>query len=103
MYALNELWNGSITPSERGYREDSQYAELTRQSSEISALFYRELSPSGQKAYEQYYSLQMQLSDISERDSFIRGFRLGTQLLLDAIGHYDAPMVQVNELTSSSS
>ena len=103
MYALNELWSGSITPSERGYREGSHYAELTKQASESEELFYRELSPSGKKAFDQYYNLHLQLSDISERDSFIRGYRLGARMLLDVIGQYDAPMVQVNELLKSGS
>ena len=102
MYALNELWSGSITPSERGYHKGSEYAQLTQQAAENEELFYRELSPSGKKAFDQYYNLRLQLSNISERDSFIRGYRLGARMLLDVIGQYDAPMVQVNEMLGSS-
>ena len=32
------------------------------------------------------------------KDRDIRGFRLGARMILDVVGEYDSPMVQVNEL-----
>ena len=52
MYVLEDLWKGKITPSERGYRKDSPYAELVRQANETADIFYKELSPVGKKAYD---------------------------------------------------
>lgn len=97
MYVLEDLWKGKITPSERGYRKDSPYAELVRQANETADIFYKELSPVGKKAYDAHSTQESKLADISECDSFIRGFRLGAGMILDVVGSYDSPMLQVNE------
>ena len=98
MYVLEDLWKGKITPSERGYRKDSPYAELVRQANETADIFYKELSPVGKKAYDAHSTQESKLADISECDSFIRGFRLGAGMILDVVGSYDSPMLQVNEM-----
>ena len=98
MYVLEDLWKGKITPSERWYRKDSPYAELVRQANETADIFYKELSPVGKKAYDAHSTQESKLADISECDSFIRGFRLGAGMILDVVGSYDSPMLQVNEM-----
>ena len=98
MYVLEELWRGEITPSERGYRKDSPYAELVKQANKTAYIFYQELSEVGKKAYDAHSTQESQLADISECDSFIRGFRLGARMILDVVGDYDSPMLQFNEM-----
>ena len=98
MYVLEELWKGKITPSERGYRKDSHCAELVRQANETADIFYRELSAVGKKAYDSHCTQESKIMDVSECDTFIRGFRLGARMILDVVGDYDSPMLQVNEM-----
>ena len=98
MYALEDLWRGNITPSERGYRKDSPFAEMVRQANETADIFYQELSEVGKKAYDAHSTQESKLADISECDSFIRGFRLGARIILDVVGDYDSPMLQINEM-----
>ena len=98
MYALEDLWRGNITPSERGYRKDSPFAEMVRQANETADIFYQELSEVGKKAYDAHSTQESKLADISECDSFIRGFRLGARMILDVVGDYDSPMLQINEM-----
>ena len=98
MYALEDLWRGNITPSERGYRKDSPFAEMVRQANEAADIFYQELSEVGKKAYDAHSTQESKLADISECDSFIRGFRLGARMILDVVGDYDSPMLQINEM-----
>ena len=98
MYALEDLWRGKITPSERGYRNGSQYAELMKQANEASDIFYKELSPVGKRAYDALCTAENKMADLAEFDSFSRGFRLGMGLLLDAIGENGLPMVQRHEM-----
>ena len=98
MYVLEELWEGKIAPSERGYREGSPFAKMVRQVSESEEGFYKELSPEGRRAYEAYCERQGQLDDVKDCDSFIRGFRLGARMILDVVGDYNSPMLQVNEM-----
>jgi len=101
MYVLEDLWEGKITPSDRGYRKGSPYAELVRQSNESEDIFYKDLSAVGKKAYETHCEQQGRLDDISECDTFIRGFRLGARMILDVVGDYDSPFVQVNEMDTA--
>ena len=98
MYALEDLWRGNITPSERGYRKDSLFAEMVRQANETADIFYKELSAVGKKAYDEHSTQESKLADISECDSFIRGFRLGARMILDVVGDYDSLMLQINEM-----
>lgn len=98
MYVLTDLWQGSVRPSERGYLDGSEYDHITKQTIESTEVFRKELSPAGKKAFSDYEGFLADLSEISECDSFIRGFRLGARIILDVIGDYASPMVQVNEM-----
>ena len=98
MYVLKQLWEGKVTPSERGYQDGSKYAELVRQSIETESIFRKDLSDVGKKAYDAHCTQESKLMDISECDAFIRGFRLGARMILDVVGEYDSPMLQTNEM-----
>ena len=101
MYVLDALWRGEITPSDRGYRKGSPYAQMVRQTNESEDAFYKELSAVGKKTYETYCDQQGQLDDVKDCDSFIRGFRLGARMILDVVGDYDSPMLQINEMDTA--
>ncbi len=96
MYELENLWNCKIKPSERAFREGSQYADLMHKSRALEDAFYAELSSAGKKLYREDYEIQMQMLDISEQDAFIKGVRFGARFMLDVIGEYDSPLPQVD-------
>ena len=98
MYALEDLWEGKIAPSDRGFQKGSKYEALTEQAHGFMESFRKELSAEGKRAWENYEDLQAELAEISEQDTFIRGFRLGARVILDVIGEYASPMIQVNEM-----
>ena len=52
MYVLKDLWEGNITPADRGYRKGSPYARLIHQANESEDEFYNHLSDAGKKAYQ---------------------------------------------------
>ena len=88
MYELKNLWDGSINPSERFIREDSEYKEKSRQLCAVSLSIDKELSPTGKENFEAYKDLHADLRRIDEEESFVIGFRLGVRLLLDALSDY---------------
>ena len=49
MYVLKDLWEGNITPADRGYRKGSPYARLIHQANESEDEFYNHLSDAGKK------------------------------------------------------
>ena len=48
-----------------------------------------------------YCDQQAHVEDVKDCDTFIRGFRLGVRMILDVVGEYDSPMVQINELNTA--
>ena len=94
---LAALWDGNIRPCEREIRADSQYYKVMHSITEEQKKFYGTFSPEAKDAYDNYVLLHGELSSISEQDAFIKGFRLGVQLLLSAVGPYESPLPQVNE------
>ena len=101
MYVLKDLWEGNIPPADRGYRKGSPYARLVHQANESEDEFYNHLSDAGKKAYQVYCDQQAHVEDVKDCDTFIRGFRLGARMILDVVGEYDSPMVQINELNTA--
>lgn len=97
MYILEGLWNGEVKPSERFFRENSQYAELMEKGTAMESAFYNELSAAGKKVYKDYYENQMKLIGISEQDAFIRGVRFGARFMLDVVGEYHSLLPQIGE------
>ena len=56
-----------------------------------------ELSDKGREAYEAFMVKLLSLTETENCDSFIKGYRLGTKLLLAALLDYDTPLPQVSE------
>ena len=102
MYILKDLWCGRIHPSERRYLPDSEYGKINHEATQHMHAFCAELSKDGKRAFESYCNAEMQLADISEQDSFIRGVRMGVRFILDAIGEYQMPLPQITEESSAS-
>lgn len=97
MYVLDDLWNGKFSPSERFFRKDSRYAELMSLTSDDQDIFWKDLTPEGKKAFNAYYEKQMEMANIVEEDSFVRGVRFGAGLILDVVGEYRSQLPLISE------
>lgn len=98
MLLLEDLWEGKINPSERGYPKGGEVAKITHEANGYLHEFLKELSSSGKDAFDHYYDKSIDLQSIAERDSFIRGVRIGARFVLDVLGEYRSPMPQTDEL-----
>ena len=92
MYILEELWAGKFSPVDRAIQEGSPYQKISKESAVWMEAFRKELSPDGKTAFDRYYNSQMALWDISEKDAFIRGVRLGAGFILDVLGEYKSQL-----------
>ena len=97
MFILDELWRDGIDPTTRFVRKGSRYAKLTKQLSQEEDKFLEELSEDGKNAYAAYCEAQGEMNDIAESDSFIKGFRLGAQLILDVVSPYHSQLPTATE------
>ncbi len=85
MNILEELWYGNIYPNERSVRKDSEYAQALRKVVKEKERLLPNLAPELRKAIEKLMDVQMEAVAIAERDSFVMGFRLATQILVDSL------------------
>ena len=97
MYVLEDLWNGGFSPSERLFRDGSRYAELMHLTTDDQDVFWKDLTPEGKKAFNAYYQKQMEMANIAEEDSFVRGVRFGVGLILDVVGDYRSQLPLMSE------
>ena len=98
MDILKELYFGNIQPSERSIKEGSRYQELEMETRALETAFRSELSPEGKKVYDAFIQKQGEMIEISECDAFIKGFRLGMELLHAGLLDYDTQLPQISEL-----
>lgn len=87
MSILNELYNGNIKPAEKCVKKDSEYqkcnTELTENTKKLTAL----LNDTEKELYEQVLENMFNLSYISEKQNFIDGFCIGSQMMLEILRH----------------
>ena len=90
MNILEELWCGNIYPNEQSIRKDSEYAQALRKVVDEKESLMPSLSLEIQKAIEKLMDVQMEAAVIAERDAFVMGFRLATQIIIDGLS--DPPL-----------
>lgn len=85
MNILDALWGGSVRPCERAVKKGSEYDRLRIEAQKLYDRFWDLLSPDAKEAFNAYSEINIDLMSISDRDFFVKGFRLGVQLLLAGI------------------
>ncbi len=83
MHTLQELWYGNIHPCEKPIQRGGEYARALHKFAEEKERLIPDLSPELQKIFEMLMDIQMEAAVIAERDAFVTGFRLATQLLME--------------------
>lgn len=93
MSILEELWYGNLAPMKH-MRQSGAHQELTnlidRNQSELSAM----LNEGEKDTLEKLLDCQEELSQVTEREAFLAGFRMGVQIMVDS--------VQGEDITSSA-
>lgn len=94
MNILEALWGGQIRPADRSVQHNSEFDKLRKAAQKDYDHFWALLSPEAKEAYNAYLMKDVELSLISDKDFFIKGFRLGVQMLLAAMGEYSSQLPQ---------
>ena len=85
MSILEELWRGRLAPGSQKVEAGTDYARYQHEFQEEEARFSESLSPEARDAYDALCEKQTFLSYMTERDSFIKGFRLAGLLALEVV------------------
>ncbi len=85
MSILKDLYYGNINPSERYIKRGSEYQKLSRLLSENEDKLLASLDEDGKRLYESILEGRYQQEDIAETETFVEGFRLGAQIMLEIL------------------
>lgn len=89
MYILEDLWYGNVAPNNRSFKRGSRYQEIIHALDECEQSLLGVLPENESALLKAMIDLQSELLDISERDSFIKGFQAGAKIIMDILGQTD--------------
>ena len=85
MSVLNELYYGNINPSARTIRKGSAYQKCNSELSDCIEKLLPLLNDTQKAMCEQISNKMSDLNCLAEKDSFVHGFCLGAQVMLEII------------------
>ena len=97
MYVLDELWRGTLSPSEQCVNHGSEYSQLHHKAAQLGSQILSRMSDEEKRLFQEYQELRERMAYISEEDMFVNGFRIGVGLLLDAVGPDNSQFVRYHE------
>ncbi len=93
MKILEEFWYGNIQPNERDIVPNSRFAKLLNLIAKNEENLAPMLSEGAKAVFEKLRDCQDELSSVSERDSFVLGFRFGARFMLEVMEDMDVPFI----------
>lgn len=85
MSIIEELYYGNIAPWERGVRQNEEYRKITKQIIDIEENFLESMCDDKKKIYERLAVQRCEQQSITDKESFICGFRIGSQIMLEIL------------------
>ena len=92
MRILEELWYGNINDS-RSIKNNAKLTELLDLLSKNDDNLMENLSEKEKEIFEKYKDCSAEISQITEFENFIKGFRLGALMMLEVMEDSDCPLI----------
>ena len=84
MKILDELWYGNIAPFEQSTSGDKRFAELLKLVNQNREELVGTLADKQKETLEKYEEIMNEMYNMTEREAFSYGFRLGVRLMSEA-------------------
>lgn len=91
MLILEKLWKGDVAPGERCHISKGEYSKSYSAMVDSEEYLYKHLTGEDLQQFQQFRDAELNLSRLSDFNSFAEGFRLGALLMLDIFGCGEAP------------
>ena len=85
MQILEELYLGSVRPSERSGKRNAQYRKALDNAINADDAFHPTLTEEQKKLFENLLDAQRELSILTDAETFIYSFRLGAKIMMDVL------------------
>ncbi|RGF39646.1 hypothetical protein DW050_08725 [Ruminococcus sp. AF42-10] len=87
MNILEELYYGNIVPNEKCAKFDDEVKELLKLLNRNEEKLTATLTELQKETFEKYKDCNREISEISEREIFLNGFRLGARIIIDVVNN----------------
>ena len=87
MYTLEDLYYGNIVPNEKCAKFDDEVKELLKLLNRNEEKLVATLTEVQKETFEKYKDCNREISEISEREIFLNGFRLGARIIIDVVNN----------------
>ena len=87
MNILEELYYGNIVPNEKCAKFDDEVKELLKLLNRNEEKLTAALTEAQKETFEKYKDCNREISEISEREIFLNGFRLGARIIIDVVNN----------------
>ena len=85
MNIIEELWYGNISPCERDFKKGSKYSELLGYIIRHEEYLKKQLNDEEIEIFDKFTECTNEMYGIAEREAFVRGFTLGTRIIIEVI------------------
>ena len=97
MTVLENLYNGNINFADKSIKRGSEYDRLAQVSSELEDKLRESISKQEKQIYEELFEIRFQQEDIMLTETFVEGFRLGAQIMLEIFSEPKRQLVPISE------
>ena len=87
MNTLEDLYYGNIVPNEKCAKLDDEVKELLKLLNRNEEKLVATLTEAQKETFEKYKDCNREISEISEREKFLNGFRLGARIIIDVVNN----------------
>lgn len=87
MNILEELYYGNIVPNEKCAKFDDEVKVLLKLLNRNEEKLTATLTELQKETFEKYKDCNREISEISEREIFLNGFRLGARIIIDVVNN----------------
>lgn len=99
MRVLEELWHGNINDNSKFLRYNAKLTKMLNLLSRNADNLTENLSEKEKEVFEKYKDCSAEISEITECENFIKGFRLGALMMIEVM--YDSDCPSINDLSQS--
>ena len=85
MNTLEDLYYGNLFPLEKSAKLDDEVKVLLKLLNRNEEKITATVTESQKETFEKYKDCNSEISEICERESFIKGFQLGARIIIEVI------------------
>lgn len=85
MNTLEDLYYGNLFPHEKCAKFDDEVKELLKLLNRNEEKLAATLTEAQKDTFKKYKDCNREISEISEREIFLNGFRLGARIIIDVV------------------